>query len=188
MFPHIRYCLPVWGGGGVGERRRVQKGINFGARIVTGIGRRDHISPALAELGWPTVEEMVMNCDLSAMRRPIHSPHAPSCCAAGSCPARQCPPASLAPPQPASCSYRVCALNSRGTAFHFAPHALGTANCENDDAMCSAIYRAGQQRLQGVADPRLAGPPLRPPAVARRRPMSPSSRPAATDRWPCGTS
>ena len=77
VFPHIRYCLAVWGGCGVGERRRVQKAINIGTRIVTGIGRRDHISPALAELGWPTVEEMVLNCDLSAMRRLIHSPHAP---------------------------------------------------------------------------------------------------------------
>ena len=52
VFPHIRYCLAVWGGGGVGERRRVQKAINFGARIVTGIGRRDHIftGPSRARL------------------------------------------------------------------------------------------------------------------------------------------
>ena len=65
VFPHIRYCLAVWGGCGVGERRRVRKAINFGARIVTGIGRRDHISPALAELGWPNVEEMAMDRDLT---------------------------------------------------------------------------------------------------------------------------
>ena len=77
VFPHIRYCLSVWAGCGVGERRRVQKVINFAARVVTGLGRRDHVTPALAELGWPSVDGLIAESDVAAMRRILHAPHAP---------------------------------------------------------------------------------------------------------------
>lgn len=77
VLPHIRYCLSVWGGCVAGERHRVQKAINFGARIVTGIGRRDHVTPALTELGWQTVENMIKSSDAYVLRRLFDSPHAP---------------------------------------------------------------------------------------------------------------
>ena len=54
VFPHIRYCLTVWGNCSATLKARVQKVINFGARIVYGLGRRDHVTPALKELRWPS--------------------------------------------------------------------------------------------------------------------------------------
>ena len=75
VFPHIRYCLTVWGNCSATLRARVQKVINFGARIVYGLGRRDHVTPALKELGWSTVDEMVRERDIAVMRRLL----SPSC-------------------------------------------------------------------------------------------------------------
>ena len=36
-FPHILYCLSVWGGAAACHLHRVQKVVNFGARIVSGV-------------------------------------------------------------------------------------------------------------------------------------------------------
>ena len=59
VFPHIRYCLTVWGNCTSAQRHRVQKAINFGVRIVTGLGRREHVTPSLRELGWPDINEII---------------------------------------------------------------------------------------------------------------------------------
>ena len=42
VFSQIIYCLPVWGGAAEKELQRIQKVINFAARVVTGARRRDH--------------------------------------------------------------------------------------------------------------------------------------------------
>ena len=68
VFPHIRYCLTVWGNCSASLKARVQKLINFGARIVSGLGRRDHVTPVLKELGWSTVDEMLRERDIAVMR------------------------------------------------------------------------------------------------------------------------
>ena len=44
--PHVRYCVTVWGSNTAEQKKRVQRAINFGARIVTGLGRREHVTPA----------------------------------------------------------------------------------------------------------------------------------------------
>ena len=49
--------------------------IHFGARIVSGLGRRDHVTPVLEELGWSSVNEMLRERDIAAMRRLLR----PSC-------------------------------------------------------------------------------------------------------------
>ena len=69
VFPHIRYCLTVWGGCSASLKARVQKAINFGARIVSGLSRRDHVTPTLRELGWSTIEEMIQERVIAAMCR-----------------------------------------------------------------------------------------------------------------------
>ena len=69
VFPHIRYCLTVWGNCSASLKARVQKVIHFGARIVSGLGRRDHVAPVLRELGWSSVDEMLRERDIAAMRR-----------------------------------------------------------------------------------------------------------------------
>ena len=55
----------------------MQKAINFAARVVTGIGRREHVTPALEELGWLKVDDLIADCDIAAIRRILCSPHAP---------------------------------------------------------------------------------------------------------------
>ena len=56
VLPHIRYCTTVWDGCSATQKHRIQKAINFGVRIVTGLARRDHVSPALEALGWERFE------------------------------------------------------------------------------------------------------------------------------------
>ena len=75
VFPHIRYCLTVWGNCSASLKARVQKVINFGARIVSGLARRDHVTPVLRELGWSTIDELIHERDIAAMSRLL----SPSC-------------------------------------------------------------------------------------------------------------
>ena len=63
VFPHIMYCMSVWGGAAQCHLSRVQKVMNFAARLVTGVRRSEHISPALKSLGWSDVGEMVRRRD-----------------------------------------------------------------------------------------------------------------------------
>ena len=69
VFPHIRYCLTVWRSCSASLKARVQKVINFGARIVSGLGRRDHVTPVLRKLGWGTVNDMLRERDIAVMSR-----------------------------------------------------------------------------------------------------------------------
>ena len=68
VFPHIRYCITVWGNCTAAQRQRVQKAISFGVRIVTGLGRHEHVTPSLRELGWPNIEEIISERDIAAVR------------------------------------------------------------------------------------------------------------------------
>ena len=76
VFPHVHYCLTVWGGCSATLRHRVQKALNFGARIVTGLSRREHVTPALEMLGWERFDNMLEGRDL-AMLCKLMSPDAP---------------------------------------------------------------------------------------------------------------
>ena len=63
VLPHVYYCLSVWGGAAKCHLHRIQKSINFAARLVTGLKRSDHISSALHSLGWPQISDMVQQHD-----------------------------------------------------------------------------------------------------------------------------
>ena len=76
VFPHLHYCLTVWGSCCVTLRQRVQKAINFGARIVTGLSRREHVTPALESLGWRRLDGMLEERDAAMLHR-LMSPGAP---------------------------------------------------------------------------------------------------------------
>ena len=67
VFPHLQYCMCVWGSCTVTQRRRLQRCINFGARLVTGLGYRERISGALGELGWRPIQDMVAERDVCNM-------------------------------------------------------------------------------------------------------------------------
>lgn len=77
VFPHIRYCLTVWGNCTSAQRQRLQKAINFGVRIVTGLGRREHVTPSLRELGWPDINEIISERDIATMLHLVTSSDAP---------------------------------------------------------------------------------------------------------------
>ena len=68
VFPHILYCISVWGGTTKNHLTRIQKLINFSARIVTGLRRRERVGPALASLGWTRVEQLVWERDVLKVR------------------------------------------------------------------------------------------------------------------------
>ena len=65
VFPHIRYCISVWGSCTVQNKKRVQKAINFGARIVTGLGQTEHVTPVLQQLEWGKIDDILDKHDLS---------------------------------------------------------------------------------------------------------------------------
>ena len=73
VFPHILYCIAVWGGAAQTHLDRVQKTLNFAARVVTGVRRSDHISPTLEALGWRKVDEMVRLRDCAQVQRALHN-------------------------------------------------------------------------------------------------------------------
>ena len=78
VFSQILYCLPVWGGACQNQLKRVQKMINFAARIVTGANRREHISPYLKSLKWPKIEEIIEERDSLKVHRALTNPDAPA--------------------------------------------------------------------------------------------------------------
>ena len=75
VFPHIRYCISVWGGCSATQKKRIQKTINFGARIVCGLSRREHVTPALQELGWGRVDDLIRDSDLTIVRNLLSAPN-----------------------------------------------------------------------------------------------------------------
>lgn len=77
VFPLIRYCACVWGGACGNQKARLQKVLNFGARIVSNLKRCDHVSDALAELGWPTIDEMIATCDVAILNRLMERENVP---------------------------------------------------------------------------------------------------------------
>ena len=76
VFPHISYCLSVWGGAAKCRLDRVQKCLNFAARLVTGTRRSEHISPALASLGWGRIDDMIARHDCTNVHKALTS----QCC------------------------------------------------------------------------------------------------------------
>ena len=78
VLSHVNYCLPVWGGASKTQQARVQKAINFAVRVVSGKRKRDHITPALRSLGWPTFLEMVTERDCLKVREAIGDPLVPA--------------------------------------------------------------------------------------------------------------
>ena len=76
VFPHIVYCLTVYGACCKTQRHRLQKVINHCARIVFCSKKYDHVTPLLKQLNWPTLDTMITERDVAMMSRIIHDPRA----------------------------------------------------------------------------------------------------------------
>ncbi|KAF0296199.1 hypothetical protein FJT64_006349 [Amphibalanus amphitrite] len=55
----ITYCSSVWGGASKSRLHRLQRTIHFAVRLVSGLRKFDHITPALGALGWPGIGEVI---------------------------------------------------------------------------------------------------------------------------------
>ena len=78
VFPHILYCLSVWGGAAACRLTRVQRVLNFAARIVRGARRSDRAPPILEALGWHSVTNLVTRRDRVGVFRALHDSRAPA--------------------------------------------------------------------------------------------------------------
>ena len=78
VFSQILYCLPLWGGASQQQLYRIQKVINFAARVVTGVKRRDHITPALDSLHWSRIGQLVEERDCLKVYHALHDDNAPA--------------------------------------------------------------------------------------------------------------
>ena len=74
VFPHILYCITVWGGCTKLQKHRVQKVINQAARIVTGSRRRDHVTPLLNQLEWQSVDSLILERDILTIHKLLYRP------------------------------------------------------------------------------------------------------------------
>ncbi len=59
VLSRLNYCSVVWGGLNKSHVRKLQKTVNFAARVIHGARKYDHVSPLLQELNWLTVENML---------------------------------------------------------------------------------------------------------------------------------
>ena len=55
----VRYCISVYGTACAKNMSRIQKVINFSARVITGRRKHDHVSDALSTLNWLRARELV---------------------------------------------------------------------------------------------------------------------------------
>ena len=59
VFSKVYYCSSVWANTSTKNIAKLQSVQNFAARIVTGIRKYDHITPALKQLDWLPVDYML---------------------------------------------------------------------------------------------------------------------------------
>ena len=72
VFPHVLYCVTVWGGCTKSQRHRVQKVINHAARVVTCSRRRDHVTPLLDLLDWQSVDSLILERDILTVHKLLY--------------------------------------------------------------------------------------------------------------------
>ena len=65
----IRYCLTVYGTTNKTQLCRLQRILNFGARVISGRRKYDHISDVLRELNWLTAENLFMYHSLTLLNK-----------------------------------------------------------------------------------------------------------------------
>ena len=64
VFSKLFYCSTVWSGSTRQKVQKLQQVQSFAARVLTGLRRFDHISPALNDLGWLPVNDLLIHRDL----------------------------------------------------------------------------------------------------------------------------
>ena len=65
----IRYCISVYGVCGITQTARLQKLLNYGARVISGRRKHDHISDVLRDLKWLSAENMYRYHSMTLLKR-----------------------------------------------------------------------------------------------------------------------
>ena len=73
VLSRIRYCFSVFGNSSRETQNKVQKLINFSARVIAGRRRREHISDAVRSLGWLRASSLYQYSVLTRFREVITS-------------------------------------------------------------------------------------------------------------------
>ena len=68
----------MWASASENQLKRIQKVINFAARVITGARRAERMSPVLRSLGWPNIEELIFERDCVKVYRALNDPSAAS--------------------------------------------------------------------------------------------------------------
>ena len=70
VLSHLRYCCIVYGNcASATSLKRLQKVMNFGARVVSGRRKFQHISDVLNRLGWMSVQQLIEYSTLCATHK-----------------------------------------------------------------------------------------------------------------------
>ena len=72
VFPHILYCITVWGGCTKLQKHRIQKVMNHAARKVTCSRRRDHVTPLLSLFNWQSVDSLILERDILTIHKLLY--------------------------------------------------------------------------------------------------------------------
>ena len=67
VLSHVRYCAAVYGSASRSNVAKLQKVLNFSARVISGRRKYDHVSDVISALGWLRVPEMISFFELSLM-------------------------------------------------------------------------------------------------------------------------
>ena len=73
VLSNVRYCISIYGNCSERGMTRVQKIINFCARVITGRRRRDHISDVLRNLKWLSARNLGLYHAVCLLRRVVNN-------------------------------------------------------------------------------------------------------------------
>ena len=69
VFSTMRYCMSVYGICGQTQKHRIQKIINFAARVLSGRRKRDRVSDVISDTGWLRADELIVYHRVVAVTR-----------------------------------------------------------------------------------------------------------------------
>ena len=69
VLSQIRYCLTVYGNGTRTNISRIQKILNYSAKVIFGRRKFDHVSDLLQKLGWLTADDLVTQHTLTLIHK-----------------------------------------------------------------------------------------------------------------------
>ena len=73
IFSKLNYCSTVWSGTSKQNINKLQLVQNFAAGILTGVKTYDHVSPALKELGWLSIERLLQLRDVTMVFKCVNN-------------------------------------------------------------------------------------------------------------------